>query len=272
MPYVFNPFTGQLDFTNPGSSFDPHSPGPIGDVTASTGAFTSITSTPGNDATGLMVTGGSITGSGTTAFASITGTWNTTGAAKAAVINITDTASGSLSSILELQRAGTSVFRVGRTGYTEVSTGAGLSGDVFKITAGMFNRVAMLVNENAEITFPDATVTFANFTTCVSEFRLGSSNDLRLSRSASGILLLSESSGSANFSRLQFGGTTSSFPSIKRSGIIAQARLADDSDFCPLQGQLRTHANAVAEIVVPTHTLVIQDASGTSYKVSAVPA
>lgn len=38
-----------------------------------------------------------------------------------------------------------------------------------------------------------------------------------------------------NFDRLQFGGTTSSFPSLKRSSAILQARLADDSDFADFQ-------------------------------------
>jgi hypothetical protein len=35
----------------------------------------------------------------------------------------------------------------------------------------------------------------------------------------------------SDFGRLQFGGTTSSFPALKRSGVGLQARLADDSAF-----------------------------------------
>jgi len=71
----------------------------------------------------------------------------------------------------------------------------------------------------------------------------------------------------ADFSRLQFGGTTSSFPALKRSATVLQARLADDSDFAPLQGKLRTQANAVAETPTATHTMIITDAGGTAYRV-----
>jgi hypothetical protein len=37
-----------------------------------------------------------------------------------------------------------------------------------------------------------------------------------------------------DFSRLQFGGTTSSFPALKRSSTSLQVRLADDSDFASM--------------------------------------
>ena len=74
------------------------------------------------------------------------------------------------------------------------------------------------------------------------------------------------------FDRLQFGGTTSSFPALKRSSTVLQARLANDSDFCPLQGQLRIHQNAVAETPTATHTMTLFDAAGTAYKVLCVAA
>jgi hypothetical protein len=51
-------------------------------------------------------------------------------------------------------------------------------------------------------------------------------SDTRISRRAQGILMM-EYSGT--FDRLQFGGTTSSFPAIKRNGAAIQIRLADDS-------------------------------------------
>lgn len=70
-----------------------------------------------------------------------------------------------------------------------------------------------------------------------------------------------------SWGRLNFGGTTSSFPALKRSSAVLQARLADDSNFCALQGLLRTAANAVAETIAPDHTLVITDASGQAYRV-----
>ena len=74
------------------------------------------------------------------------------------------------------------------------------------------------------------------------------------------------------FNRLQFGGTTSSFPALKRSSTVLQSRLADDSDFAPLQGQLRIHQNAVSETITATHTLTLFDAAGTAYKVPCVAA
>jgi hypothetical protein len=75
-----------------------------------------------------------------------------------------------------------------------------------------------------------------------------------------------------DFDRLQFGGTTSSFPALKRSSTVLQARLADDSDFAPIQGRVRIHQNAVSEMIVATHTLTLFDAAGTAYKVPCVAA
>jgi hypothetical protein len=77
---------------------------------------------------------------------------------------------------------------------------------------------------------------------------------------------------STGFDRLQFGGGTTSFPALKRDSTVLQARLANDSDFCPLQGQLRIHQNAVSETITATHTLTLFDAAGTAYKVPCVAA
>ena len=74
------------------------------------------------------------------------------------------------------------------------------------------------------------------------------------------------------FNRLQFGGTDANFPALKRSSTVLQSRLADDSDFAPLQGQLRIHQNAVSETITATHTLTLYDAAGTAYKVPCVAA
>jgi hypothetical protein len=41
--------------------------------------------------------------------------------------------------------------------------------------------------------------------------------------------------GGTDFNRLQFGGTTASFPSIQRNGNELRLRLADDSGFCPVR-------------------------------------
>ncbi len=49
---------------------------------------------------------------------------------------------------------------------------------------------------------------------------------------ADGLLRITNAAGT-DFGRLQFGGTTSSFPALKRSTTVLQARLADDSDYAP---------------------------------------
>jgi hypothetical protein len=75
-----------------------------------------------------------------------------------------------------------------------------------------------------------------------------------------------------DFDRLQFGGTGTSHPALKRSSTTIQARLADDSGFTKIQGQLQSHANAAAETPTATHTITIYDAAGTAYKVLCVAA
>ena len=49
-----------------------------------------------------------------------------------------------------------------------------------------------------------------------------------------------------DFSRLQFGGTDSTFPALKRSSTALQARLADDSGYTVLDAQLRSQGTAPA--------------------------
>jgi hypothetical protein len=75
-----------------------------------------------------------------------------------------------------------------------------------------------------------------------------------------------------DFGRLQFGGTTSSFPSLKRSSTTLQARLADDSAFAPVQGKLTTETAYTAGDPVTTGYLTLYDSNGTAYKVPAVAA
>ena len=64
-----------------------------------------------------------------------------------------------------------------------------------------------------------------------------------------------------------FGGTTSSFPALKRSSAVLQARLADDSGFAQVQGKLTTDTNYTTTAPSATGYLTIYDASGTAYKV-----
>jgi hypothetical protein len=70
------------------------------------------------------------------------------------------------------------------------------------------------------------------------------SGDLRMFRSGAGILRLQ--SDTSDFNRIQFGGTTTSFPALKRSGTVLQARLADDSGFATFDGILAMEGTAPA--------------------------
>ena len=112
--------------------------------------------------------------------------------------------------------------------------------------------------------FADLTIPAAN------RFRF-SAGGTRIAGVSNGLLRISNAAEN-DFDRLQFGGTTSSFPALKRSSTVLQSRLANDSDFCPLQGQLRIHQNAASETITATHTLTLFDAAGTAYKVPCVAA
>lgn len=82
----------------------------------------------------------------------------------------------------------------------------------------------------------------------------------KLSGSTDGVLLLTNAAGTG-FSRLQFGGTTSSFPSLKMSGSSLQVKLADDSAFASMSatsfflqgtGVFGMGASTIISAVAPT--------------------
>lgn len=116
----------------------------------------------------------------------------------------------------------------------------------------------------------------AVFASSVTGYGVIVSNGQNLVFSSYGILAPSGSDGNFaiynssanNFGRLMFGGTTSSFPALKRSTTILQARLADDSGFASFQGKLTTDTAYVATPQVSTGYIVIYDSTGTAYKVS----
>ena len=62
-------------------------------------------------------------------------------------------------------------------------------------------------------------------------------NNVYAISSSNGILKISDNSD-ADFNRLQFGGTSSAYPSLKRSSTTLQARLADDSGYAPIDASL----------------------------------
>jgi hypothetical protein len=76
--------------------------------------------------------------------------------------------------------------------------------------------------------------------------------------------------GGANM--LTVGGLTAAFPALKRAATTLQVRLADDSDFAPVQGKLTTESNATVESITPDSTLILYDAAGVAYKVPCIAA
>jgi hypothetical protein len=74
------------------------------------------------------------------------------------------------------------------------------------------------------------------------------------------ILLIDNSE--ADFNRLQFGGTTSSFPSLKRNGTAIDVRLADDSNYA----LLNTGATFIkgSGTTSGTTALLVQNSAGTA--------
>jgi hypothetical protein len=72
--------------------------------------------------------------------------------------------------------------------------------------------------------------------------------------------------------RLMFGGTTSGFPALRRSGTTLQARLADDSAFASIQGKLTTETAFAAGTSTATGHLTFYDSTGKAYRVNASPA
>jgi hypothetical protein len=122
---------------------------------------------------------------------------------------------------------------------------------------------AMTIGENTNVTFANAVIAGST-----SYIALGSTR-ARLSSPADSILRLSNS-GLSDFDRLQFGGTSSSFPAIKRSGTTLQARLADDTAFASVQGKLTTDTAYAAGAPTATGYLVVYDSAGTAYRIPAV--
>ena len=89
----------------------------IGTTTAA-GKFTID---PDDNQIGLAITGTSLTGSNAQSLIDLAGTWNTTGNPTAIKLDITNTASGANSLLMDLQVGGTPEFRVTRTGNVVVN-------------------------------------------------------------------------------------------------------------------------------------------------------
>lgn len=88
-------------------------------------------------------------------------------------------------------------------------------------------------------------------------YRFG--NQIGINSSADGVLRITDWAGTS-FNRLQFGGTSSSYPALKRSSAALQVRLADDSAFANLQCE---------KLLNKVHVEAKTNGSGSPYAVSA---
>lgn len=94
--------------------------------------------------------------------------------------------------------------------------------------------------------------------TCVQGYRIAGT--ILMQSTTDGILKIQNNAGN-DFNRLQFGGTTSSFPSIKRNGTAIDFRLADDSNYAGLN----TGATFIkgSGSTSATTSLLVQNSAGT---------
>lgn len=91
-------------------------------------------------------------------------------------------------------------------------------------------------------------------------------NRFRFRSPGTGIVTFLDNAGT-DFNRLQFGGTTSLFPALKRNGATLETRLADDSGFCNLNTGILSIQNIVASAaaISSTHKVTISIGGSTYY-------
>jgi hypothetical protein len=160
-----------------------------------------------------------------------------TGTATGIFLNATETAlNGMVHNLMDLQVGGVSKLTVTNAGATIIS-GTVTSDGGFRSIAyfDSFQRVAL---NNGLNTNPQ---------------------NYLISGGVGRILLIDNSE--ADFNRLQFGGTTSSFPSLKRNGTAIDVRLADDSNYA----LLNTGATFIkgSGTTAATTALLVQNSAGT---------
>lgn len=181
--------------------------GVVGEYTLTgTGAVVAMQTAP-SFLNGITVADTVIAGSGSLAGSLISGTqtWNTTGSPTSILLDVTNTASGANAKLIDLKVGGVSQFNVSKAGVVT--------------TTGIIESASQVRGSSFRITLGNSYIW---------------NTASQMKSSVDGIIVFQNSAGS-DFNRLQWGGTTSSFPSIKRSSAILQARLADDSAYTDLE-------------------------------------
>jgi hypothetical protein len=221
-------------------------PPAIGNTTPNSAAFTTLNAT----GTTELVNGGTTAGpfriyntfTDATNFERLNLRW----ASNVAIIGTEKGGTGGSARALEFQTDGVTRMTIASSGGT-INVGSG----------AQFGSNGIQVASTASLRFSGGAI--------------GGSSDLWMLRSGSGIIRFAtgSSTSTAGFNRLQFGGTTSSFPALKRDTTTLQVRLADDSAFTAIQGKLTTETAYTAGAPTATGYLVLYDSAGTAYKVPA---
>jgi hypothetical protein len=176
-----------------------------GDVTSALG-YTPATLAANTFTGAQTINGGTITAFGPVIDA--TQTWNNAAISFTGIrLNVTDTASASVCMLLDLQIGGVSKVNVNKNGGATFQSVIQSNSNIY--SAGDFAGVSAT----------------------------------RLTLTTDNKALLRNSAGT-DFGLLQFGGTTTSFPAIKRSGTGLAVRLADDSADAPLAASAITATSA----------------------------
>lgn len=143
----------------------------------------------------VLAGSGSLAGS----LINMTQTWNTTGSPTAIFLNVTNTASGALAKLMDLQVGGASLFSVSKAGAIVIPGNITLNTLLAATAARVGSTGQFYWNSRSQIFSP-----------------------------ADGQIRLTDAAGTS-FTILQFGLTTSAAPGIKRNGTALNFRLADDS-------------------------------------------
>lgn len=236
-----------------------------GNVTVNTNKFT-VTAASGNTAvagtlavTGATTLSAALTYGGVTLSNAVTGTGNMvlsasptfTGTLAAAAI----TASGAITASL-----GISVTNGGLSlsaGNTLTLTGATVAGQptwssnqaITLSTAAQPNitSVGTLTSLTVSGDIGGANITATADLTAAASSNIAWSGRSKMYTGADGNIILSNNAATG-FSLLQFGGTSSSFPALKRSSAALQARLADDSDYAAFRAGAITGSSFTGDL------------------------
>lgn len=170
--------------------------------TGATPTFATLTLvSPSANTTQLTLSGYSLTGSNAAPLVDLAGTWNTSGAPSAITLNITNTASDGAARLIDLRVGGSPLF------YVQVNGATYFSGNL--TVAGLFASGDLGAGATRDLYWSGRSL---------------------MQSPVNGNIVLKNVAGT-DFGLLMFGGTTASFPALKRSTTSLLVRLADDSGY-----------------------------------------